>query len=356
MLILQRYLLREGLAASVLSLAVFLGVILALFLAELLGDAAQGQLPAASVLALLVLRIPEAALLVGPLALMTGLLLAFGRLNEQSEMVVIRAGGVGFAETLAPVLLLAVLWSSALLLVAGWLAPMALARTADLMADAARHALVAGLQPGQFESLDQGRLTIYVGSVDRADGSLRDVFVQHDDGEQQEVLTAATGRLWTNPDDDVRYLSLIDGHQVRHAAGLADGSLREIRFARNDIKLPMPNMAAGAEGELAQTLPALWPPDSPAAHREWHWRLAAPVAAMILALLAVTLAQRLPRQGRFGSLVLALVLYLVYSNAIHAGLVVMEQRGVVGGPGLWPLHALLATLVAALLLRQWRSW
>jgi lipopolysaccharide export system permease protein len=58
---------------------------------------------------------------------------------------------------------LAVAWAGGLLLVAGWLAPMALERTGGLMADAARHALVAGLQPGQFESMDQGRLTIYVG-------------------------------------------------------------------------------------------------------------------------------------------------------------------------------------------------
>lgn len=356
MLILQRYLLREGLTASVLSLLVFLGVILALFLAELLGDAAQGQLPAASVLILLLLRMPEAALLVGPLALMTGLLLALGRLNEQSEMVVVRAGGAGWAQCLAPMLVLASFWSAGLLLIAGWLAPMALERTTGLMVDAARHALVAGLQPGQFESMDQGRLTIYVGAVDRSDGSLRDVFVQHDDGDQQEVLTAASGRLWADPDDDVRYLSLIDGHQVRHATGLSDGSLREIRFARNDIRLPTPTLASGSEGELALTLPQLWPPDSPAGHREWHWRLASPLAALILGLLAVPLSQRLPRQGRFGSLVLALAIYLLYSNAIHAGLIYMEQRGVVGGPGLWPLHGLVAIMAGWLLVRQWRRW
>jgi lipopolysaccharide export system permease protein len=355
-LILQRYLLREGLSASVLSLLVFLGVILALFLAELLGEAAQGQLPAASVLVLLLLRLPEATLLVGPLALMTGLLLALGRLNEQSEMLVLRSGGAGWAQCLVPLAGLAVAWAGGLLLVAGWLAPMALERTGGLMADAARHALVAGLQPGQFESLDQGRLTIYVGAVDRSDGSLSDVFVQHDDGDHQEVLTAAHGRLWANPEDDARYLSLIDGYQVRHRSGLADGELREIRFARNDIRLPVPTVSGGSEGELIQTLPALWPPETAAAYREWHWRLAAPTAALILALLAVPLSQRLPRQGRFGSLVLALVIYLFYSNAIHAGLIFMEQRGVTSGPGLWPLHLLLAVIAAALLMRQWRHW
>jgi lipopolysaccharide export system permease protein len=93
------------------------------------------------------------------------------------------------------------------------------------------------------------------------------------------VLTAAHGRLWANPEDDARYLSLIDGYQVRHRSGLADGELREIRFARNDIRLPVPTLVAGSEGELIQTLPALWPPETAAAVARMalapgrtHWR------------------------------------------------------------------------------------
>jgi lipopolysaccharide export system permease protein len=356
MLILQRYLLREGLIASILSLMVFLGVVSALFLAELLGDAAQGRLPAASVVMLLILRLPEAILLVGPLSLMTGLLLVLGRLHEQSELVVMRASGTSYPASLFPVVVLALGWSVGLVAVSGWLAPAAVDRTANLMADAARYAVVAGLQPGQFESLDQGRLTIYVGAVTRGDGELSDVFVQHSDAGFEELLSAARGRLWTDADDDARYLSLIDGHQVRHASTLTDQGMRDMQFARNDIRLPMPTVSSGAEGELVQTLPQLWPPESPLQRRELHWRLAAPLAALMLGLLAVPLAHRLPRQGRFGSLVLALGIYLIYSNAIHAGLVVMEQREAVSGPGLWPLHGLLALMVAVLLARQWKQW
>jgi lipopolysaccharide export system permease protein len=356
MLILQRYLLRECFLASFMSLVVFLGVILALFLAELLAEAAQGQLPVSSIVILMLLRIPEAALLVGPLALMTGLLLVFGRLNEQSELVVLRSGGVGYLRCLAPILLLALMWSALLLGVSGWLAPMAIERTSKTMAEAARYALVAGLQPGQFDSMDQGRLTIYVGRVDREDGSLTDVFVQRNDPDLPEVLTAAGGRIWVGLDEDSRYLSLFDGHQVRHGVNPAEEGLREITFAQNDIRLPMPALVAGAEGELVQTLPELWPPVTPVQWREWHWRLAPALAALVLALLAVPLSHRSPRQGRFGSLVVALALYLVYSNAIHASLVVMEQRGVVSGPGLWPVHTVIGLVALILIVRQWRRW
>ncbi len=356
MLILQRYLLRESLMASLLSLAVFLAVVSALFLAELLGEAAGTGLPLGGVALMLFLRLPEALLLVGPLALMTGLLLTLGRLHDMSEFVVMRSGAAGFGRCLLPVGLLALGWSAALLVVAGWVAPLALDRASDVMADAARQTLVAGVQPGQFERMDQGRLTVYVGSVDRSDGQVRDVFVHFDDPDDPEFLTAARGRLWSDPERGGRYLSLFDGQQTRHAPEPAGAGLRQIGFERNDIRLPEPVVSPGQDEELGLTLPELWPPATPAERREWHWRLAAPATALLLGLMAMPLAHRSPRQGRFSGVVVALLIYLVYSNAVHAGLVLIEQRDVLAGPGLWPLHGGLAVLTAVLVLRQRRDW
>jgi lipopolysaccharide export system permease protein len=355
-MILQRYLLREVVLASLMSLAVFVGVMLALFLAELLGDAAQGQLPTGSVLILLALRLPEALLLVGPLALMVALLMTLGRLGESSELLVQRAAGLPFPALLLPLLLWALLWSGGLLGVSGWAAPMAYERTASIMSELARTALVAGIRPGQFDRMDSGRLTLYVGSIDRGSGDLGQVFVHLREEEESEILSAPRGRIRIEPGSGRPYLTLFDGHQVRHWNRLDSAERRVIRFERNDIRLPAPEVAGGESAEMTLRLPALRPLDSPARFQEWHWRLAAPLAAFLLALLALPLAQRAPRQGRFGAIVLALGLYLVYTNAVHAALVWMERSESASGPGLWPLHLLVSVIVLALLIRQWRRW
>ena len=57
-----------------------------------------------------------------------------------------------------------------------------------------------------------------------------------------------------------------------------------------------------------------------------------------------------------GVFVAALLLYLIYSNAVHAGLIVMEQRDTMQGSGLWPVHAALAALVLVLMWRYRRHW
>jgi len=356
MLILHRLILRDALKASLMSLAVLLGVVVALFLAELLGEAAQGRLPGGLVLLLLVLRLPDAIMMVGPLALLTGVLLALGRMHEHSEMTVVRSAGAAFESCFAPVLLLAAIWAGGLLLVAGWLTPLALKRSSELSALAARQAVLAGLQPGQFERFDGGRLTVYIGQVDSESGELLDLFIQHADPEYPELISAVSGRLWIDPDDGNRYLSLVDGHQIRHGADLLTTPLRELDFARNDIRLPRLDQAELFAPEAVATLPALLTSTSATERRELQWRLAPAVAALLLGALAVPLAYRSPRQGRWGSLVLALALYLIYSNAVQAGLVLMEQRAALSGPGLWPLHGLLASVVAWLYWWRQRQW
>jgi len=355
MLILQRYILRQGLLASLLSLVVFLGVVSALFLAELLGEAAQGELPGGSVLLMLGLRLPEAIMLVGPLALLTGLLMTLGRLQEESELVVMRSGGLAYRRLLRPIVVVALLWAGGLLLVSGWLSPMAVERSAALLADAARNAMVAGLRPGQFDRLNQGRTTIYVGGIDRRSDELRDIFIQHTEDGSTQLLTAGRGRLWLPGEDEDRYLLLTDGHQVQHTADPLGGGIREMRFARNELKLPAPEDTT-VESESRSLLPELWPAESPPERREWHWRLASPLAGLLLGLLALPLSSRKPRQGKHASVVAALVLYLIYSNAVHGGLILMEQHNAIRGPGLWPVHGALAMLVLGLLWRHWRSW
>lgn len=355
MLILQRYILRQGLLASLLSLVVFLGVVSALFLAELLGEAAQGELPGGSVVLMLALRLPEAIMLVGPLALLTGLLMTLGRLQEESELVVMRSGGLAYRRLLRPIASVALLWAGGLLIVSGWLSPIAVERSASLLADAARNAMIAGLRPGQFDRLNQGRTTVYVGSIERGTDELSDLFIQHSEDGSTQLLTAARGRLWLPGEDEGRYLLLRDGYQVQHDDDLLGGSVREMRFARNELRLPSPDDTSTA-GEAQYLLPQLIPAETPAERREWHWRLAAPAAGLLLGLIALPLSSRRPRQGRHASVVAALVLYLVYSNAVHGGLILMEQHDTMQGPGLWPVHGALALLLLVMSWRHWRAW
>lgn len=336
-------------AGTVASLVVLLLVVLGLFFAELLGDAAGGDVPRSLLLALLGLRIPEAVTLVGPLALMAGFLLSLGRLGQQSELTVLRAAGMLPTRFLRPLLVLVLAWGLVMFGVTGWATPAGNRATNDLMNEVAKEALLATLVPGRFQPLDNGRLVVFVERVDSDRGRVSGVFVHREVGDRHELTTAAEGAFWVDPETGDRYLSLVEGFQVEH--GSAGPDQRRLRFARYDIRLPPPALIARRGGFKDLDFPELVAQRSQGALVEIQSRLAWPIAAMMLGLLAVPLSLGDVRRGHHGRMVLALAFYLAYSNLLSYGLMAIEQGRLSPLVGVWPLHGGLL----AFLLLMWRG-
>jgi len=88
-----------------------------------------------------------------------------------------------------------------------------------------------------------------------------------------------------------------------------------------------------------------------------QWRLSIPLAAVLLALLAVPLSYTSPRQGRFGKIAIAILIYIPYAN-----LLVLARKWIASGVlpswvGLWPVHiAVFALIVFLLVRRQGLAW
>lgn len=105
----QTYLLREVAGAIALSVAVFLFVFLAGNVVQGIGDRlASGQVSLGQFAELLRLILPFAAVYALPLGFLTGILLAYGRLSANREIVALRSVGVSFLGIARPALLLAV--------------------------------------------------------------------------------------------------------------------------------------------------------------------------------------------------------------------------------------------------------
>ena len=85
---------------------------------------------------------------------------------------------------------------------------------------------------------------------------------------------------------------------------------------------------------------------------ELTWRIGLPISALILSLLAIPLSFVNPRGGRSLNLILALLIYLVYSNCMS-----MVQAWVVQGrigafAGILGVHSAMLLLLAVLFYRR----
>ena len=123
-----------------------------------------------------------------------------------------------------------------------------------------------------------------------------------------------------------------------------------MRFARNDIRVPNAEPdAAGSESQRSSTA-ALWRSDDREGRAELHWRLGAPLATLILVLLALPLSRTPPRASRHGQLLVALLAYILYLNLLALGRAWLASGALPLWAGLWWVH------LPALAIALWLLW
>ncbi|WP_404381380.1 LPS export ABC transporter permease LptG [Caenispirillum salinarum] len=101
---LSRYVTRNFLMAFLGTLLVIAGLILLFDLIELLRRAADTGTPAATLVMMALLKLPNMIQTVLPFVVLIGGMVAFWRLSRTSELVILRAAGVSAWQFLAPIL------------------------------------------------------------------------------------------------------------------------------------------------------------------------------------------------------------------------------------------------------------
>ena len=332
---LDRYLFREFAQSTFAALVVLGMVSMSALVGVVLDRIARGKVPAQLMLSQLGLQLLSYLPLILPLALMLGLLLALGRLYRDSEMPVLAAVGVGPARMGRPlawllVPVLAVIGACSL-----WLGPWGQRISNQMIEEANRTLVVAGMEPGRFTTLPDGGV-VYIGAASGNGERLQRIFVHRQDGDRMDVTTATGGRLYFGEDDD-RYLRLEDGFRVEGPRDDASGALdyRLMRYAANEIRLPdREEVADEDDPEILPTTALLGDP-RPEAQAQLHWRLAPPLLALAFGLLAVPLARSGPRQTRYGRILLGFLAYLVGMNLATLGTEWIAAGQVPPAVGLW---------------------
>lgn len=154
-------------------------------------------------------------------------------------------------------------------------------------------------------------------------------------------------------------LALEDGFRVEGPAAGTGLDYRLMRYARNDIQLPSANDRRPSDDPAFKSTLQLLGDPSAAAKAQLHWRIAPPLLALALVLLAVPMSRTSPRQARYGALLLAFLAYLVGIFMMILGTQWLADGTLPTAVGLWWLLLPMLGLGAWLFLndgRIHRSW
>jgi lipopolysaccharide export system permease protein len=124
---------------------------------------------------------------------------------------------------------------------------------------------------------------------------------------------------------------------------------RVMKFGEYGIRVDLPGVQRVTSKIIATPTAALIGSRDPEKRAELQWRLAMPVSVLVLLFLSVPLSKSSQRQGRYGRLVMAILLFVVYYNLLGAAKVWVEQGNVPAWVGLWWVPALTVMLALVLL-------
>ena len=337
--------------------AVLLAIILTGRFVKYLAEAASGKLAAEILLPVMFYRLPGFLELLIPLGLFIGILMAYGRLYVESEMVILSACGSGpwrlARFTLAPALLVSAVVAGLSL----YLTPQGAARSEALLNSPRALQGLQFLAAGRFQPHSDDGSVSYAAGIDADAGTLRQVFLYQPGtaGEPASVTVARRGEVVRDRESGARYLELQEGYRYSGAPG--ELRFQIASFARYGQLLPDDPGLGSVQPVDARATARLLDSNAAEDRAALHWRLSLVAMVPIVALLALALAKTNHRRGRYIKLAPALLVHLAYLFSLASvRTAIAEDRAT--APQLWAVHG--GFLLLALLLLfgpdRWRRW
>lgn len=362
---LDRYVIREVLPPFVIALLVFTFILIIPFIIELAEQMIVKGVPWPMLLRLMATLLPGALALTIPMALLIGILVAFGRLSADREVVVMMACGISPYRLLRPLAVLALAgWaaSSWVLLKAMPDANQAFRElTMQIVADRAE----GEVRPRVFFE-DFPNMVLYVREVPPNGGWQNVVAADTKNPSQPIIYLARTGRMLV--DRQARTIQMVLQDGARHTTQLADPSAYEVlKFQQMVVSLdpesvfPRTGPARGdrelSVAELRARVKEL-EAAGVSTHNpimEIHKKFSIPIACFVFALLGLALGASNRKDGKLASFVLGIGVIFVYYVVMFTAQAMTKGYIIPAWLSMWLPNIVLGIAGVALLISRARS-
>lgn len=358
--ILDRYLVSELGGPFLFGLTAFTLIFVATQLIAIGRLVSEEHAPIVAVVIYFLWDMPQYLLLVIPMAMLLGTLLAMQRLSGESEVTAMKAGGISLARIVAPLLAVGLIVSLFTLLAQEEFVPFANARAAYVEQTAIRHASPGLSNLSATTALPGGgKQVTFAGGFDASTQGLLNVTVIRYDpaGRPQEIIFADRARYnppsWTfenattyhfAPDGTTQSIS---SSTLEIDVGAKPSQIVQHAEINDPEQLSRHELADRiASGQL-----------SPAQARHFRAvyasKLARPFAAFVFTLIAVPFGLRPVRGGGTGlGFGLAVAIVFVYYVISTVFLAVGGLAAWLAGPAAWAPNIIFTLIGGRLLLRR----
>jgi len=357
------YVLREILAPLGMGLGVITFVLLVGRMFKLSDLVINKGVNLVDVIKLFVFVLPNFLVFAIPMALLLGVLLAFGRLSGDHELTAMKASGISLFQLVPPVLTVSLLCCLAAALMAIYALPWGSRSFRNTLYEIARTKVHIELKPRVFNDSFPG-LVFYVDGMNPRGDRMEGVLIQDErDREQRQVVVAKVAQVVSDPDKGEVILVLEDGSI--HITDREESFYRKIDFDTYSMRLDLAGSLGGngeirtmdsekSIGELRKEIREKEARGEESIHERVviNEKYAFPFTSIAFGLLGIAIGVRPPRSGRSYSLVKSLGVILGYYVLMTAMEALAARAVLTPWVATWIPNAVFFSLGVFLLVRR----
>jgi lipopolysaccharide export system permease protein len=352
--ILTGYLAREILKTSIATMLVLYIILMSNALGRVLADIADGDTPYQALWPVMLSQSVNILSLLLPIGVFLGIIFTLGRMYQDHEIVVMSAFGIGYRDFYKPVAMVFV----PMFLLCGY---TSLSLNAQMQGNALSiidqeqnlHEFTQ-VKPGRFNQGEGNNGVFFMDSLSADRLELQEIIIGESNQNLSILETAESGRQKIDELSGDLFLVIGPGQRIEGMAGQKD--FRIIDYEQHGILLKKKVKEIDPHiHSVEKTIAELWSSTLISDRVELQWRIAIPFVLVVLAILAVPLAYISPRQGRYGKVGYALLVYIVYLNLIVLTRAQLEAGTLPMSINFWWVHLLFVVFAGMLLFRRNRG-
>jgi len=280
------------------------------------------------------------------LSLFLSIIITISQLYKNSEAVVMNSIGLGdraFMNLIKPIVFFTFIIIFYLTIFAVPWAKQQKSYAEDETVNASEFSFIT---EGKFESFKNGDIVFYASeslSKDTAgEQDMEEIFIYALENENPVIVLASEAKKYTDAKSDSIYLRLKNGTRYDGLPG--DENINILNFEKYDLEIVsgdiQKSIVSFSEIEERNTIDLLRE-GGVNANAEIQWRISQPISVLILSVFGVFLGKSSPRTGKGINLILGVVVFMLYNNALLVAKSAIESGQLSPLIGMWSIHLLL---------------
>jgi lipopolysaccharide export system permease protein len=292
------------------------------------------------------------------LSLFLSIIITISQLYKNSEAVVMNSIGLGdrdFINLIKPIVFVSFIIVFYLTIFAVPWAKQQKSIAEDVTVNASEFSFIT---EGKFESFKNGEIVFYASESNITDTvgeqNMEEIFIYALDKGKPVIVLASEANKYTNAETESIYLRLKNG--IRYEGLPGNENINILNFEQYDLEIVSGDIQKSisnfSEIEEKNSIDLLRE-GGVKANAEIQWRISQPVSVLILSIFGIFLGKSSPRTGKGINLIIGIVVFMLYNNALLVAKSSIESSQLSPIIGMWGIH--LSLLLILIIFYQFRQ-